>query len=93
MNKIFVIGETTINSREIEYAAKALKTVGNNFVEYEKPMDMLYTLEDTIETVFNNIEWCDQLYIVGCKGSINESSALCKIEYARRLKKEIIYLN
>lgn len=93
MNKIFVIGSTLLNSREIEFSAKALNTIENNYVEYEKPTEEWDIIEDVIYKVFNTIEWCDQLYIVGGKGNANDYATLCKIEYARRLKKEIIYLN
>ena len=91
--KIFVIG-SMINSKEIEFAARALNTVDDNIVKYAKPIDEeIYNIEYYICEAFNNIEWCDSLYVVKKNSGELDSETIYEIEYARRLRKETHYLN
>lgn len=91
--KIFVIG-SAINSKEIEFAARALNTVEGNIVRYEKPIDEeICGIEYAIYQAFNNIEWCDILYIVKENNGDICHETIYETEYAKRLRKEIFYLN
>ena len=91
--KIFVTG-SMINSKEIEFAARALNTVDGNNVKYAKSIDEeIYDIEYIICQAFNNIEWCDSLYVVKKHSGELEPETIYEIEYARRLRKEIFYLN
>lgn len=91
--KIFVIG-SAINSKEIEFAARALKTVEGNTVRYVNPIDEeIENISCAINKAFDNIEWCDSVYIVRENNGELGDRTTCEIEYARRLRKEIYYLN
>lgn len=91
--KIFVTG-SIVNSKEIEFAGRALDTVDGNIVKYAKPIDEeIYNIEYHIWEAFNNIEWCDSLYVVKKNSGELDSETIYEIEYARRLRKEIFYLN
>lgn len=91
--KIYVIGSMT-NSKEIEFAARALNTVKGNYVKYAKPIhEDIIDMKSAIHEAFDNIEWCDSLYVVKkLNGELGEGT-IYEIEYARRLRKEIFYLN
>lgn len=83
-----------INSKEIEFAARALNTVEGNCVKYAKPINK--EIEDVgyaIYEALNNIEWCDILYVVKKNNGELGHGTIYEIEYARRLRKEILYLN
>lgn len=91
--KIFVTG-SIINSKEIEFAARALNTVDGNIVKYAKAIDEeIYGIEYHIYETFNNIEWSDSLYVVKKNNGELDRETIYEIEYARRLRKEIFYLN
>lgn len=90
--KIFVIG-SMINSKEIEFSARALKTVDGNTVRYEEPIDEIENISCAINKAFDNIEWCDRVYVVRENNGELGDRTTCEIEYARRLRKEIYYLN
>lgn len=91
--KIFLTG-SMINSKEIEFAGRALNTVNGNIVKYAKPIDEeIYDIEHIICQAFNDIEWCDSLYVVKNNSGELGRETIYEIEYARRLRKEIFYLN
>ena len=46
-----------------------------------------------IHEVFDNIEWCDRVYVVRKNNGEIGHGTTYEIEYARRLGKEIYYLN
>lgn len=91
--KIFVIG-SMINSKEIEFSARALNTIDGYIVRYAKPIDEeIDDISYAISQAFNNIEWCDSLYVIKKNNGELGHGTIYEIEYARRLKKEIFYLN
>lgn len=91
--KIFVIG-SMINSKEIEFSARALNTVGGNYARYEQPIhEEIEDISCAIHKAFDNIEWCDSVYVVRKNNGELGNGTIYEIEYASRLGKEICYLN
>lgn len=90
---IIVIG-SMINSKEIEFSARALNTIDGYTVRYAKPIDE--EIEDfkcAISRLFNDIQWCDMVYVVRKNNCEIGHGTIYLIEYASRLGKEIYYLN
>ena len=91
--KIFIIGSMK-NSKEIEFSARALNTVDGNTVRYAKPInEEIEDISNAIHEAFDNIEWCDRVYVVRKNNGEIGNGTTYEIEYARRLRKEVYYLN
>ena len=89
--KIYVIGSLT-QHREIRLIASTLNTIDGNDVRFVKRHDEL-SLENCINMCYENIEWCDVVYILRKENGTLGNGVTYEKVYAEKFHKEIIYIS
>lgn len=90
MIKVYIIGSLSQES-QIKKFAKKLSSIGNDVKYVFSQPDKDF--QDLVTECFDYIEWADKIYaILKNDGSIGKGTAY-EIEYAKRLKKQIILID
>ena len=89
--KIYVTG-SLIQHREIRLIANTLSTIKGNVVRYSKS-SLELNLDDLIMRRYENIDWCDVVYILRKEnGDLCDGVTYEKV-YAEKQHKEIVYIS
>ena len=89
--KIYVIGSLT-QHREIRLIASVLNTIEENEVRFVK-RQAEFSLETCIKMCYENIEWCDVVYILRKENGELGNGVTYEKVYAEKCHKEIIYIS
>lgn len=88
--KIYVIGSLT-QYREIRLIGNTLSTIKGNVVRFVKSSPEL-NFDDLIMKCYENIDWCDVVYILRKEnGELGDGVTYEKV-YAEKQHKEIVYI-
>lgn len=89
--KIYVTG-SLIQHREIRLIAYTLSTINGYVVRFVKSHAEL-NLEDCIKLRYDNIDWCDAVYILKREDGGLPDGVIYEKVYAQKQHKDIFYIN
>ena len=90
MIKAYIIGSLSQES-QIKKFAKKLSSIGNNVKYVFSQPDKDF--QDLVTECFDNIEWADIIYAVKKKDGTIGNGVTYELEYAKRLKKQIVLID